>query len=208
MSRIDLGIVYKPHPKELLKLNEALTEFTGDCPQEKILIGLAGPNEVVQIILNATSWMNIIKFLSIFLGGKFAASYVSELGKQAAVKSMEHWQNKRNYLDLSKRGGSSSFIKLSTTIKALREKGQTITIAVKLPGSLRNAGLIITTDNTSEIAWQLACLALKTEIVQNIYLEIIKNGENLKQTGDNSDMSLEIKLTDNGDIIFLGEILK
>jgi len=207
MSQIDLGIVYKPHPQELHELSNALTEFTGSTPVEEKLFSFAGPNEVVQIILDAASWMNILKGLALILGGKFAASFVSELGKQAAITSIDFWKDKKNYPNAIKGENSAAFFKFIEAIKSLREKNQTITIAVKLPGTPRNAGLILKTDNSSELAWQLACIALKTEQIQQLYLEIEKSENRMQKTGNNPDMSIELELMDNGDVKFLGQTL-
>lgn len=206
MRKIELGIVYKPYPEELEEFTLAVSKLTGLTPSEEKLFGFAGPNDVVQIILDAASWALVLKGTVAFLGGKFLSSYISELGKHAALKTIEAFQAKESNSESNI--DADSFMELVVAIKKLREKGQTVTIAVKLPDTPRNAGFIIETDDPREIAKQISFIAIHTEEIQNSYQAIINKGGKVPRTGNNPDMSLKIELLENGDVTFLGEKLE
>jgi hypothetical protein len=197
MATVDLGIVYEPHPQEFAELRAALSELTGSAPGQERLFGYAGPNDVVQLLLDAATWQNVLAVLAASFGGAFAASFGKELGKLAAV---EVWKEKRNYYDAVKRVTASSFLKFVAAIKAMREKDQTVTIAVRIPGTPRNAGLVITSDDPAEIAWQISNVTRCTVAIQRVIFQSPGN----PMDGDNPDKSIVIEVLENGDVRVLG----
>ncbi|MBU3003651.1 hypothetical protein [Paraglaciecola arctica] len=197
MSHIELGIVYHPCPEELEEFSSAVSKLTGLTPREEKLFGFAGPNEVVQIILDTVSWALLFKGSAAFLGTKFLSSYVSELGKQAATKTIETFGSKEDK-------DKEIFLELVEAIIKLRQKGQTVTVAVKLIDTPRNAGFVIETEDPKEIAEQMSLVALYTEDIQKRYEELKREDDKVSKTGNNPDMSLKIEITDGGKVLLMG----
>jgi hypothetical protein len=198
---INIGIVYEPHPTELRELSNSLIELTTTEPEKEKIVGFAGPNEVVQLIVDAATWHNALWALAMIFGGKFAGSFSTEMGKLVAG---EVWKNKKNYYEAVKQKTAVPFLRLFNAIQDLRSKDQTITIAVKIPGTPRNAGLVITSEDPAEIAWQLANVMRCADEITNIIMDARKNTTGLQYTiGDNPDMSLVIEVLENGDVKIL-----
>jgi hypothetical protein len=198
---INLGIVYEPHPAELKELSDSLIELTNTKPEQERIVGFAGPNEVVQLIIDSATWQNALYTLAMIFGGKFAASFSTELGKLVAG---EVWKNKKNYYDAVKQKNAAPFLRLVKAIQDLRSKDQTITIAIKIPGTPRNAGLVITSDDPAEIAWQIANVTRCAEDIKKIILDARQNTNVEKYTvGSNPDLSIVIEVLENGDVRIL-----
>jgi hypothetical protein len=202
MSVIKLGIVYKPYPLEFAELQVALSEITKETSEEEDLIGLAGPNDVVQILIDALTWHKAIIFVAIIFGRKFVESFATELGKHTEAY---FWKEKKNYSDAITQAIASPFIRVVNAIKTLRSKNQTITIAIKIQGTCRNAGLVLKSEDPAEIAWEMANVIRNAEKIQNIVIEAQRaNPDNPIWSGDNPDKSIEVEILENGDIKVLG----
>ena len=203
---VDLGIVYEAHPDELSELSSALKDITGVSPSKEKLVGYDGPNEVVQILIDSATWVSTLNIVASLLGGSFAVSFGNEIAKQAAA---EVWKQKSNYYEAVKRLSAAPFLKLAKTIKALREKNQTVTVSVKIPNTPRNASLVISSDDPAVIIWQIANI---TRCAADIREVIAKAAEDSPQSppcnGDNPDMSIVLELLENGDIKLLGITIK
>ena len=205
MSTIDLGIVYEPHPRELAELDDALVEITGAQPSREHVVGYAGPNEVVQILIDAATWKNALSSLAALFGGTFAISFANELGKQVAS---EVWKEKKNYYEAVKQASANSFLRVVAAIQALRAKEQTVTIAVRVPGTPRNAGLVLTSNDPAEIAWQISNVTrCSVEIVEVIQQAQAANPGQPPRNGNNPDLSIVIEVLDNGDVRVLGAVI-
>jgi len=202
MKNVNLGIVYEPHPAELDELSAALSAVTQEQPVREIVFGFAGPNEVVQLIIDAATWQNALLTLSTLFGGKFAASFATELGKLSAA---EVWKNRANYTDAIRSATAAPFVRIANAISELRKKEQTVTIAVRIPGTHRNAGLVITTDDPADIAWQFSNVARCAPRILDAVERHMEANPNTWLTGRNPDLSIEIKITRDGNIEILGE---
>lgn len=204
MTTVNLGIVYEPHPSELSELSSVLKEITNDEPQKERIIGYAGPNEVVQMLIDVASWPNALWSLALLFGGKFAISFATELGKLAAT---DVWKEKKNYYEAIKQNTAAPFLKLFNAIKALRTKEQTVTIAIKIPDTPRNAGLVLESNDPAEIAWQISNVIRCAEKIRDIIIKARSINPHLTN-GSNPDMSIVIEVLENGDVKVLDEIIK
>ena len=206
MSTISIGIVGERHPHELKELSDSLAEIINDKPQQERILGLAGPNEVVQLLIDAVTWKNALYSLALILGGKFAASFATELGKLTATKI---WKEKKNYHEAFKKIISSPFHRFVNAIKALRTKNQTILITIKIPGTIRNASLALISDDPAEIAWQIANVIRCAEDIKDIVEAAKKTNPNENFLDrNNPDMSVVIEVLDNGDVKVFDVIIK
>nr|WP_298171189.1 hypothetical protein [uncultured Pseudomonas sp.] len=201
MSTINLGIVYEPYPLELSELSSSIIDLTGTPPEKERVIAYDGPNEIVQLLVDAANWKHALSFIAVVLGGKFAASFATELGKQAAA---EVWREKRNYYDAIKSNTIAPFQRIIKSIQALRAKNQTVTIAVKIPGTPRNAGLVLTSNDQTEIAWQIANVIRYAEEIERTVKKLLEENPHLLDSGQNADMSFAIDVLENGDVRILG----
>jgi len=206
MAPLNLGIVYEPHPQELANLSDVLTEISGTPPEKEQILGYAGPNEVVQILVDASTWQNALSGLAMLFGGIFTASFAQELGKQAAS---EVWKEKKNYYDAVKRMSAAPFYRLVSAIQALRQKDQTVTISVKTPSTPRNASLVITSDDPAEIAWQISNVTRCAREIHDIIPQITDaDPQSPLRNGNNPDMSIVIEVLESGDVKVLGVVIK
>ena len=203
MSVINLGIFHEYRPTEIAELNEALFELTGDRPQKEEIEDFAGPNDVVQLLIDAANWQRILLIFSAIFGAAFAA----ELGKLTAA---EIWKEKRNYYEALKRGAAARLERVFQAIRALQEKEQTVTVAVKIPGAPRNAALALESDDLALIAWQIANVTRCAEEIRNIVDEACRENPDYPPTKHelNPDLSIVIKVLDNGDVEVLGKIIR
>lgn len=201
MTTINLGIVYEPHPTELSELGYALEEITGATPPKEKIVGYDGPNEVVQILIDAATWQNILACYAIKLGDTFLRSFSDELGKQAAA---EVWKQKNNYYEALKRVSAAPFLKLAKSIQSLRKKNQIVTISVKIPNTPRNASLVITSDDPAVIIWQIANVTRCAGDIRDVIKKATEaNPQSPPRNGKNPDMSIVLELFENGDLKIL-----
>ncbi|MBX3373896.1 MAG: hypothetical protein KF817_08675 [Phycisphaeraceae bacterium] len=204
MTTISLGTVYEPHPREVAELSQAILSLTGEEPERRPIQGFAGPNDVVQILIDAATWPKALGAFGLLLGGKFAISFVSELGKRSAA---EVWKNRENYAEALRRASAAPFKRLIEAIAALRQRDQTVTIAVWIPGTQRNAGLVITSEDPVEIIWEISNVARCAPQI----LEIVQRKRDASPYGEvdgrNPDSSIQIEIAQDGSISILGEVI-
>lgn len=201
MANIDLGIVYEPHPTELAEIEAALSVVTDGQPERKKLVGYAGPNDVVQLLIDAATWQNALSGLALIFGATFVRSFSGELGKLSAT---EVWKNRESYSDAVKQATAAPFNRLVVALNSFRNKGQTTTIAVRIEGTERNAGFILTSEDPSVVAWQMACITLCASEIRQIVLD---NPDLPWKDSGNPDLSIKIDVLENGDISILGKTI-
>jgi hypothetical protein len=200
VASIDLGVAYELGQPELAELSNALQDITGQLPEKHQVASFAGPNEVVQLLLNAATWQNALSALAAIFGGAF----VAELGKLSAG---DIWKNKENFSEALRRVANSKFFRVVSAIQALRKKNIIVTVAVQVKNTPRNAGLIIVSDDPAEIGWQIANIARCAEDIQRIVQRVQAAGGvnyNLPPGIGNEDISIKVEVLENGDVRVLG----
>ncbi len=204
MATIDLRIVYEPCPAELAELSAVLAEITSETPLKEEIPGLAGPNEFVQMLLDAATWQNALRCFAVTIGGVFASSFAKELGKHVEA---EHWKNKENYYNALKKVTTGVLRRLVRAIQALRAKDQTVTIAIRIPGLSRNAGLLLTSDDEAVILWQIANVIRCAEQIREIVTAAQATPGWARPGLLNRDFSIPVEVLDNGDVKVLGKVI-
>lgn len=205
MAILNLGIAENKFPEEVKELSFAIKEITNDEPQRVSVVALAGPNDFVQILIDILTWQKALFGLALILGGKFASSFASELGKLAAN---DVWKEKKNYYDAIKNKIAIPIQRLVDAIKKLREKDQSVTIAIKIPGTMRNAGLVLSSDDPAVLIWQIANVIRCADKIQKILIEARQaNPDSFRSEGSNPDMSIVIEVLENGDVKVLDIII-
>ncbi len=204
MATFDLGIFYEPHPDELAEMSDAIVDLTGDEPQKEQVVGFAGPNDVVQILIDAENWQKVLLAIGTVFGW-FVLHFSQELGKLAAA---DVWKDKSKYYEVLRKTSAAPFHRLMRAIQALRAKHQTVSVAVKVPGTPRNAGLVLASDDPAEVAWQICNVVRCSVEIRAIVLATRQaNPDSPPTTGDNPDMSIVIETLDDGRVRVLGEII-
>ena len=165
------------------------------------MIGYAGPNDVVQLLIDVATWQNALLGLATLFGAKFVGTFSAELGKLTAT---EVWKNKENYRNAVTQATAAPFRRLVAALNAFRRKSQTTTLAVKIEGADRNAGLILTSEDPAVIAWQMGCVMICAAEIRKIVLD---NPDLPWQDFDNPDLSIQIKVLDNGDVTIMGQTI-
>ena len=201
MANLDLGIVYEPHPEELAEIEAALSAIVDAQPEKERLVGYAGPNEVVQLLIDVATWQNALLGLATLFGAKFVGTFSAELGKLTAN---EVWKNKENYKSAVKHATAAPFRRLVAALNSFRRKSQTTTLAVKIEGTQRNAGLILTSEDPAVIAWQMGCVMICAEEIRKIVLD---NPDLPWRDFDNPDLSIKIEVLENGDVTIMGQAI-
>lgn len=202
MPSVNLAYVYEPYPDELTELRSAIEALTGEPPARALPIaGYAGPNEVVQLIIDQASWTMVLKALAL----RFGWSFADAIGKQAAD---DIWKNKACYAKALMRGAAEPVRRLIAAILELRDKRQTVAVGVHVPDTPRNATLNINSTDPAEIAWQIANVARCAVEIRNIILDAQANDSNFTGEGPNEDLSIPIQILPSGDIRVLGKTIK
>jgi hypothetical protein len=196
MSIINLGMVYKPSPAELEDLSASLAEAAGARPVEEKVQGLAGPNDILQLVIDAVNWKTALEVLGVFLGGRFLKSFADELGKQAGASL---WKNKKHYYEAVKSTASSALRQFTDSIRAIRAKDQVVAVAIKIPGSGRNAGLVLTSDDDAELLWQIANVYRCAVEIAAIIEPMVGDPVAMQKSGTIA-VSVRVEVLENGDV--------
>lgn len=200
---VKVATVYEPCPTEINDLKLALTDVFHETPQDKRIGGFAGPNEVVQILVDSATWQTALGGLALLFGGSFALSFSTELGKQVAT---DVWKNRANYAEAMKRASAAPFKRLVESLAALRRKKQTTTVSIEVPNSVRNASIVITSEDPEEVAWQMSLTILHTEEVLEVVREVVLFADPGGKT--NPDLSIVLEILPTGDMKVLGRTIK
>ncbi|KPZ66627.1 hypothetical protein AN392_00066 [Pseudoalteromonas sp. P1-16-1b] len=204
MALINIGLVYEPCPNEIKSLESIIVSITNTAPEKEKIVGLDGPNEIVQLIFEAANWQNI---LAIFLGSSFLKSFGSELGKQAAsalIKKTISEDSEKPEASDEASGGVNDMLEV---IKKLQEKGQMVTFSVKIEGSPRNASILIGNPSDRQEIYKICMVALYAEEIQEYLTEMIASDRRkFLSFWEPPTFSMPIEVLENGSIIVAGKV--
>jgi len=193
MATIDLGRVWEPFPAELEELRAALAELTGERPEKLTLQGVAGPNDIVEIILDFDAWPRVMRWL--------VEGIVIKLGEKATAAV---WKNKAIYYQAVKAGASAPLLRLIKAIESLERREQAVYLAVKVPGTPRNVALRLKTDEPAKFLWQLANIARCAPEIREVVLAAVAANEISPPMNGNYEI---IEVLGNGDVLILGTVI-
>ncbi|EHR03675.1 hypothetical protein [Bradyrhizobium sp. WSM471] len=163
MTKIEASIG-RVHGDRYLPISNALEDFVGHPPRVENLQGWAGPNDLLQIIMDWESW----RTFATLGAGIFGAAAVGKLGQSIAGDSYDALKRlvSRASPSEAKSTDSEKFERLERAIKDAIADGYAVTLSIPTGGQFRNnLGIELTSGDLAQI---LDASAILGEIGQDL----------------------------------------
>ena len=187
MSEIKIGLVDRLPPQLFNELNEFMFAETGHRPEEVRMHGLAGPNHFLQFFL--IDMQPVWVFLGPYTAGKILDAGIDVV-----------FAHKKEFVKLIAAAGLGKLKVLSSIFRKIRNEGYTVSLAVHVPGSVRNAGWVFSSDDDEEFAWHLLQISNNAKQIQSFAAKLVETSDPSLEGQLNPDCSLIIEVDDDGTI--------
>ncbi len=138
-----VGFVYPSQEPYVKEIGSALSKLEGRIAEPLELPALAGPNDAIQLIADAVSWVNFVKVV-VGAYGVMAAGALGKLGQAIADRVLKDPAKPRP-------DDQADVAKVVTQIQRALEDGLTVTLALPIVTNRRNIGVQIKTKDPDEI---------------------------------------------------------
>ncbi len=197
MSKARIAVSRPLHPEQADAV-EAFAELLDDSVERCDLPGLAGPNELLQVVVDAEYWERVLAALFLALGTA-GVSFSHRIGAHLAD---EVWHKRAELTHALKSVPASALAKLVEILRQTRAKGNTIsaTIPHKI-NTVRNAGLVITAEAPGDIVAQLAVFAGKAKAIEAFLNQVVSGEGRFLSLSTNPDCSTRVEINADGKIV-------
>jgi hypothetical protein len=198
---VTLAISVSTSPYALTFLAPLLEKHLGERPRLHAMRGLAGPNHVIQLLLDGWTWVDIAQAAM----GAFGAGCMHKLGSVFTENILKRLRQKGIISDNSRPSTDSALPKdfyenLAAYVSMAQSKGDSVTFGIGVEKSIRNCGVQVPQD--SDLNDVLSTIFVISSVATEVE-SFLSNHQDLFLTsfypdGQNADCSVKLCFTEDG----------
>lgn len=194
-----MGYVFDAQQPHVAEIAPRLEQFNNMVASPVRLPGLAGPNDAMQLIADAVSWVNFVRVVMAGGAAAFAIGFLQQLGKRTADRILDHVPKATAYQKPDIDG-------LAQAIQKVQDSGLTFALAIPLVGNPRNVGLQLSTKDPQDVTRQIILFGAQAPEIEQMVVEERLAAKNDVTFPKNDDCSTKVVMVDDGRIVLPGRL--